>query len=332
MKKALLLVNVGSPKQATVPEVRRFLSEFLNDGRVIDIPWLFRKILVNLIIVPFRSGKSAKLYKKLFASGDSPLIRYLFKLTEKVQDKLKDRYAVYPAVRYGHPSVISQFKQAIKENADEIIILPLYPQYASSTTGSVSEQLFELTKKWQVVPQIRIINQFYNHPAFIKAFVSRINEYKLHQYDHIVFSYHGLPIRQIQKIHPERDCNTCNCTNEMPSDGGWCYKAACYATTRLLASGLEIPAGKYSIGFQSRLSKKWLKPFTDQIITDLALHGKHKILVIAPSFVADCLETIIEIESDYRRLFLRHGGTELDMVQSLNDSDEWVRAIQEIIS
>jgi ferrochelatase len=331
MKKALLLLNVGSPKQATVPEVRRFLSEFLNDGRVIDIPWLFRKILVNLIIVPFRSGKSTKLYKRLFTSGDSPLIRYLFKLTEKVQDKLIDKYTVYPAVRYGQPSVIRQFQQAVKENADEIIILPLYPQYASSTTGSVSEQIYELTKKWQVVPQITIINQFYDHPAFIKAFVSRIREYKLQQYDHIVFSYHGLPIRHIQKIHPERDCETCACTHEMPDDGKWCYKATCYATTRLLARGLNIPADKYSIGFQSRLSMKWLKPFTDQLIIDLAHHGKRKILVIAPSFVADCLETTIEIESDYRSLFLQHGGTELDMVQSLNDSDEWVRAIQEII-
>lgn len=332
MKKALLLINVGSPKQATVPEVRKFLREFLNDGQVMDIPWLFRKILVNLIIVPFRSGKSAKLYKKLFVSGDSPLIRYLLGLTEKLQHKMNDRYIVYPAVRYGQPSVISQFQQAIKENAEEIIILPLYPQYASSTTGSVSEQILEHAKKWQVVPQIRLIHQFYDHPAFIRAFASRINEYPLPQYDHIVFSYHGLPIRHIQKIHPERDCKTCNCTHEMPADGGWCYKATCYATTRLLASGLEIPPSKYSIGFQSRLSNKWLKPFTDQIIIDLAHNGKRKILVIAPSFVADCLETIIEIESDYRNLFIQHGGAELDMVQSLNDSDEWVQAIQEIIS
>lgn len=332
MKKALILVNVGTPKQATVPEVRKFLGKFLNDKRVIDIPWLFRKILVNLIIIPFRTKKSTILYQKLFTPEGSPLLIYLISLANKLQEQLKERYTVYPALSYGEPSLDVALEKIRKEQFDEIVVLPLYPQFASSTTGSVSEKIFKVVKNWQVVPHVRFINQFYNHPAFIRAFITRISEYQPSKFDHIVFSYHGLPMRQINKIHPERNCHDCLCEKALPEGGNWCYKATCYETSRLLANELNIPLSMYSVGFQSRLSKKWLSPFSDELIVELAKNDKSNILVVAPSFVADCLETIVEIESDYRQLFIRNSGKELVMVKSLNDSDVWVEAIGEIIT
>lgn len=331
MRRALLLVNVGTPDAPNVKSVRKFLTAFLNDKRVIDIPWLLRKILVNLIIIPFRVKKSTALYKKLWVPEGSPLLLFLLGLKDKLTQQLQDKYDVYACMRYGEPSLKAGLAQLQNGNTEEIIVLPLFPQYASSTTGSVTEKVFEIIKKWQAIPNIRVIERFYSHPAFIHAFASQIAKYNPLGFDHIIFSYHGLPLSQIRKIHPNNDCSGCLCEQSMPECGTWCYKANCYETTRLLVQALNIPDHKYSVAFQSRLTRNWLSPFTDELIKYQAKKGNASILVVATSFVADCLETIVEIEMDYKQLFIQHGGRNLTLVKSLNDSDEWASAIVDII-
>jgi len=331
-KKVILIVNLGTPNKPDVKHVGKYLLQFLNDSRVIDIPWLFRKILVNLIIVPFRVRKSTLLYKQLWTPKGSPLLYHLQSLVEKLQSKCADNYTVLGAMRYGNPSIKDALQIIKQQSFDEIIVVPLYPQYASSTTGSVHQFILEEMCSWEKIPALRMISQFYSHPSFINVFANQINSYTPQNYDKLLFSYHGLPLSQIQKSHPGVNCNQCTCENVLPAHGSHCYKATCYETTRLLAKKLNIPPEKYSISFQSRLSNKWLTPFTDKVLLEQVNAGNKKLLVIAPAFVTDCLETIVEIDQTFKQLFLQAGGTQLTMVESLNDKDEWVDAILEILN
>jgi len=330
-KKVILVVNLGTPDKPDVKHVGKYLLQFLNDSRVIDIPWLLRKILVNLIIIPFRVKKSTQLYKQLWSEKGSPLLFHLESLVTKLQLKYADNYTVMGAMRYGNPSLKDALQTIKYQSFDEIIVLPLYPQYASSTTGSVHEFILNEIRKWEKIPELRFISQFYLHPSFIGVFADQIKSYKPENYDKLVFSYHGLPLSQIQKSHPQIDCMQCTCDDVLPEHGSYCYRATCYETTRLLAKKLNIPRDKYVISFQSRLSKKWLTPFTDKILLEQAKAGNNKLLVIAPAFVTDCLETIVEIDKTFKQLFLQAGGEKLTMVESLNDNDKWVDAIMDIL-
>ncbi|ALO17169.1 Ferrochelatase [Salinivirga cyanobacteriivorans] len=329
--KALILVNTGTPDKPTVPAVRRYLFQFLNDKRIIDIPWLLRKLLVNLIIVPFRAPKSTKLYQRLWTKHGSPLLIHLEALTKKVEQIIGDEFDVYGAMRYGNPSFRKLFRELEYEGYNEIVIMPLYPQYATSTTESVADIINEILPKWKNKPVIHFVRQFYNHAAFIQAFKKRIAAYEPENYDHVIFSYHGLPLRQIDKMHPGIKSETCPCTEDLPVHGQYCYKATTYHTTRLLARELNLAEEHYTTSYQSRLSKNWLRPFTDETLISLAKAGKKRILIAAPAFVADCLETTIELGHEYKLLFEQHGGEKLEMVESLNDSDDWAKAISMII-
>ena len=330
-RKALLVINLGTPDRPEKKDVRRYLRQFLNDHRVIDIPWLAQKLLVNFIIIPFRVANSTRLYKMLWTTEGSPLKVYLDRLTEKLRTRLEGKYHIYKAMRYQKPDLKVTLEKIYTDNIDELIVFPMFPQYASSSTGSVADKVFTIVKKWEAFPQIRLISNFYSHPAFISAFANKILQYNPSGYEHIIFSYHGLPVRHIHKIHPGINCENCICENEMTSFGTFCYKATCYETTRLLTSKLNILKSRYTVSFQSRLSKNWLTPFTDKLILELAQKGTKRILCVAPSFVADCLETTVEIEYEYHELFKKYGGEQLTLVKSLNDSNEWVDAIAEII-
>ena len=330
-KKAIVLVNTGTPDQPTTGAVRRYLFQFLNDKRIIDIPWLLRKMLVNLIIVPFRAPRSAKKYQQLWTDEGSPLLIHLKNLTAKLQKTLPKNYRVYGTMRYGNPSLKKTLKTLRSQNKEEIIIVPLYPQYATSTTESVADVVNQIFKGTDEEPRIHFVRQFYNHPAFINAFTERIRSYKPETYDHIVFSYHGLPLRQIDKMHPGIKNHACPCTEELPVHGQYCYKATCYQTTRLLAARLALKPNDYTTVFQSRLTKNWLRPFTDEKLIALAKRGKKRILIVAPAFVADCLETIMELSVEYTALFKKHGGEKLTLVESLNSKDHWVQALAEMI-
>lgn len=330
-QKAVLLVNVGTPDKPEVKAVRHFLSQFLNDRRVMDMPWLLRKILVNLIIVPFRAPKSTKLYEQLWTMEGSPLLIHTEKFAAKLQTALGEDYSVYTAMRYGNPSLKEALQQIKEQKFDELIVFPQFPQYAASTTGTVTEFVKKEIRHWKATPKINFVNQFYDYPGFLDAFSRNITACYPEKYDHIIFSFHGLPTRQVNRVHPGISSATCTCDKQMPTHGERCYKATCYATSRLLAAKLGLQPGQYSVGFQSRFSKNWLSPFTDELIIALAGKGAKKLLITVPSFVADCLETIVEIEAGYGKLFREHGGEELVLVRSLNDSEQWVKAAAEMI-
>ncbi len=332
VKTAVLLVNLGTPDSPTVSDVRKYLFEFLNDPRVIDIPWLLRKILVNLIIVPFRAPKSTKIYKQLWTDKGSPLLIYGISVKEKLQNALGEEYDVELAMRYQNPSMDDVLEKLRKKQHQKIIIVPLFPQYASATTGSVIEKAMKIISKWWVIPEVKFIGQFYDDEGFINSFVERAIQYKIEDYDHVLFSYHGLPVRQVDKVYVDgKKCDEHNCENEVNEDNKFCYKAACYATSRLLSSRLKIPKEKYTVCFQSRLDKNWLEPFSDKIIIEKAKEGAKKILVFSPAFVADCLETIVEIGIEYKNLFKEHGGEKIQLVESLNDHPMWIETLKKLI-
>ncbi len=331
-KKALVLINLGTPDKPQIRDVHRYLREFLGDGRIIDIPWIIRKILVNLVIIPLRVRSSTKLYKRLWTDKGSPLLYYLHGLKSKLEDRMGNDFEIFAAMRYGNPSIRSVLNEVKQGNFEEVIFLPLFPHYASSTVGSIVEKLFKEMRSWEILPPFRMINQFYQHEEFISAFSNQILRYEPQNYDHIVFSYHGLPDRHIDKAHDFKSNYQCNCEEGLSDNGIFCYKSACYHTTKLFVEKIGLTDENYSVGFQSRLSKNWLTPFTDELITELAKNGKKNILIVAPSFVADCLETIVELEYEYKNIFLDSGGENLTLVKSLNDTDEWADAVVKIVS
>lgn len=328
---AVVLINVGTPDSPSVNDVRKYLFEFLNDPRVIDLPWLSRKLLVNLIIVPFRAPKSAKLYRLLWTENGSPLLNVSESVTGKLQVRLGSDYRVFLAMRYGKPDLGKVLDEINAAGYSKIIVLPLFPQYASSSTGTALEAVMKRVKTWNIIPEVRYINQFYNNQGFIDAFAKRIQDCNPSKYDHIVFSYHGLPVRHIEKSHPATDCAGCRCDLDFTPHGTYCYRATCYETTRLIVSKLGLKNEDWSVGFQSRLSDKWIKPFTDELLISKAKKGVRKILIAAPAFVTDCLETTIELGMEYRELFIESGGTDLDLVESLNDMPEWIDVLKDMI-
>jgi ferrochelatase len=333
-KTGVLLIQLGTPNSPSTIDVRRYLSEFLNDPRVIDLPWLGRKLLVNGIIVPFRAPKSAKVYKELWELGNgvSPLLSY----TETVANILKQNFekeniTIEFAMRYQNPSMEIVLDRMHKANYDQIIILPLFPQYASATTGSAVEKALKIIQKWWVIPEIKVINQFYEKEGYINSIVDRANQFELSTYDHILFSYHGLPDRHVDKVYNDGLCEDQPCESEINEFNRYCYKATCYATTRLIAEKLGIPENNYTVCFQSRLDKKWLSPFADKVIIEQAKKGSKKLLVFSPAFVADCLETLIEIGEEYQELFEEHGGKKVQLVPSSNDHPLFIKGLEEII-
>ena len=334
-KTGILLVNLGTPDSPSVKDVRKYLKEFLNDDRVIDLPWLKRKLLVNLIIVPLRAPKSAKEYVKLFKlfEGESPLLKYGLILKEKLQVKTPKNYTVELAMRYGNPSMDSVLEKMRKENYDKIIVFPMYPHYAASSMGTVIEKTNKIINKWWNIPELVTLGQFYNNPDYIKAFANRAEKHTIANYDHVLFSYHGLPERHINKSHLKgQSCVNCNCPKEYQPEEPLCYKNTCYETTRLIAKEIGLTEDQYSMSFQSRLGKDpWIQPYTDDVIANLGKKGNKKILVLSPAFVSDCLETCIEISEEYLEVFEHNGGKKLQLVESLNDGEDWVDIVRNLV-
>jgi len=328
-EKAILLINLGTPSSTKVKDVRRYLREFLSDGRVIDIPAIPRFLLVNGIIAPFRAPKSAKEYRKIWTDKGSPIISYGYELTEEVQKKTT--HSVYLAMRYGTPSLKAVLNELYEKSFSEIVVVPLYPQYASSTVGSILEIVSKEIATWDVFPKITFINQFYNHKGYIDAFVENIKKLNYKDFDHILFSYHGLPNRHVERTHHDNSCEDMGCHIRINEDNKSCYRAQCYETTKLIAETLKLDASAYTTCFQSRFSKNWLEPFTDHVIEQKAKDGAKNLLVVSPAFVADCLETIAEIGIGYKELFIEQGGDDLSLVPSLNANNKWVDALLEIV-
>lgn len=330
-KTAVLLVNLGTPDSPSEKDVRKFISEFLNDARVIDIPFILRKLLVNLIIVPFRTKKTSKLYQKLWTEKGSPILTYGILLKNKLNKLLDNRHEVFLAMRYGNPNLKNILHEIKAKQFAKIIILPLFPQYASSTTGSIIEKAMRIIQKWNYIPEIKVISEFYQNPNYINAWISQIKKQDIADFDHILFSYHGLPEKHVESTHDNKSCNYFKCETEINQQNHSCYRAQCYENTRLIAHKLNLNKENYTVCFQSRFSRKWLSPFTDELIIQKAKKGDKKILVISPSFTADCLETVVEIGIDYQKLFVAHGGEKIQLVKSLNDNDLWVGTIKQLL-
>ena len=329
----VLLINLGTPDSPSIPDVRKYLREFLMDGRVIDIPFWRRFLLINLIIAPFRAPQSAKGYRELWTKEGSPLKFYGEKLQDLLQQALGGEYQVALAMRYQNPSIGSVLAQFKDRGLSRIIAVPLYPQYASASTGSTIEKFMQEIKGWEVVPSVKIISQFLEHPLFIKAFavVGRKHMAKA-QYDHFIFSYHGLPERQILKASCDHYCKLGECCSAYHAKNRYCYRAQCFETTRLLVKELGIKEGQHTVCFQSRLGKTpWIKPYTDEVIKELPGKGIKNVLVFSPSFVADCLETTIEIGKEYKHQFTALGGARWDLVESLNISPAWIGCLKQMV-
>lgn len=332
-KTGVLLINLGTPESPGYWNVRKYLTEFLNDPRVIDLPWLGRKILVNGIIIPFRTHKSAAIYRELWkhGNGESPLITYGESVKHKLQERLGPEMEVELAMRYGNPSLDDVLKRMQKRHYRKIVIVPLFPQYSSAATGSAMEKAMKLISKWWVIPELGIVSQYYDHPKFIETVVERAKQNNIKEYDHILFSYHGLPERHVDKVYEDRECGNHKCEDEINDENEYCYKATCYATTRSVVEKLGLKDGSYTTCFQSRLDKKWLTPFSDEVVEEKAKEGAKKLLVFSPAFVADCLETIIEIGDEYQEIFEEHGGEKVQLVESCNDHPLWIDCLEDLV-
>ncbi|WP_058525728.1 ferrochelatase [Legionella erythra] len=326
MKQGLLLINLGTPDAPDTRSVRRYLREFLADRRVIDLPALIRYPLLYGLILPFRPRQSAQAYQAIWKEGGSPLLIHSRNLAAKLQSVLGDQCQVALGMRYGNPSIEEALQQL--RHCTHITVLPLYPQYSSAATGSSIENVLTLLAKKPVQPSLTIIRDFYNHPRFLAAQAQRIKPY-LDEHDYLLLSFHGVPERHLKASGCEAICSN-NCPLPAAANQA-CYRAQCFATGQLLASRLGLPAGYYQIAFQSRLGKTpWIKPYTDEVLTELASQGIKRLAVACPSFVADCLETLEEIGLRAQLQWMKLGGEKLTVIPCLNDTPQWVESLVDI--
>jgi ferrochelatase len=331
----VLLVNLGTPDAPTPRAVRRYLREFLSDPRVIDMNPLGRKLLLELVILPFRPRKSAEAYQKIWTPEGSPLLTISRALEAKVRSSLGPGHAVELAMRYGEPSIPAVLERLRAAGARRLVIAPLYPQYASAATGSTLEAVFGALSRKQAIPAVSVVPAFYDDPGFISAFAEvAAPVLAREQPDHVLLSFHGLPERQVRAgDHSGRHClQSEGCCDTIGDANRDCYRAQCFATARALAAKLGLASGGFSVAFQSRLGRiPWIQPYTDARIGALAREGKKRLCVLCPAFVADCLETLEEIGLRARDQFLAAGGESLTLVPSLNASDAWVEALVALV-
>ena len=329
IKTGILLVNLGTPDSPETPDVRKYLLEFLTDPRVIDIPAIRRHLLVRGIIAPFRAPKSGKSYKAVWTENGSPLMHISKQLHLMMVEALGDAYQVELAMRYQNPSIASQLEKFKGKYLKKLRIIPLFPHYASASTGSVHAEVMRILSTWQAIPQVEFVNSYPTDAGMIAAFVELGRMHDLKTFDHVLFSFHGLPERQLLKADAHQHClQSEECCATWGEKNQYCYSAQCHATTAALVNELGLQKGQYTICYQSRLGKTpWKKPYTSEVVHQLALEGKKRVLVFCPAFVSDCLETIFEIRVEYNEEFKAAGGQELVLVDGLNTNATWVNAL-----
>ncbi|MBX0334041.1 ferrochelatase [Pontibacter sp. HSC-14F20] len=332
-KIGVLLVNLGTPDTPSTPDVRKYLREFLLDPRVIDMNPVGRYALVNGVIAPFRAPKSAKVYKQLWTERGSPLLYHGLDLQKKLQEALGSGYHVAFGMRYQSPSIASALEELREKSVERIIVLPLFPQYAAASTGSVQDKVMEIVREWWVIPSINFISSFCDDPGFINAFAELGKQHMAQDdYDHVIFSYHGLPERQVLKGSDKGYCQLGACCNSYNKRNKYCYRASCFVTSRMLAQKLGLREDQYTVTFQSRLLKDpWLQPYTDEVLKTLPGKGIKKVLAYSPAFVADCLETTIEVGEEFKEMFEHAGGEKWQLVESLNSNPMWVEAVKNMV-
>jgi ferrochelatase len=331
MNKGVLLVNLGSPDSAAVGDVRRYLREFLMDGRVIDVPWPVRAFIVGMVLIN-RPKQSAEAYHKIWTPEGSPLVV----TSRRVQAKLRERInvPVELAMRYRKPSIQEAVRKLAEEKVDEVLLIPLFPHYAMSSYETAVERVKKVAG-W-VAPKMRIKVQppYGDAPDYIAALAASAKNHLEVGYDHLLFSFHGVPVRHLKETDPTGGhCLIApNCCNVASPAHATCYRAQCFKTVAAFAKQAGVPIGKYSVSFQSRLGRDlWLMPYTDKVLPEMPRRGIKKLLVICPAFVTDCLETLEEIAMRGRETFLSAGGTEFALVPCMNEHPLWLAALENMI-
>ena len=329
MKKGVLLINLGSPDSTKVKDVRKYLDEFLMDERVIDIPYWKRFLLIKGIILNTRPKKSAEAYKKIWWNEGSPLVVISERFHKKIREKLDIPVAL--GMRYGSMSIKKSMEELKSQGVDSVLVIPLYPHYAMSSYETVVEKVKEVQQNGFPTMGLDFLPVFYNNPDYINVMSNNLkNNLVDFDYDHILFSYHGIPERHILKSdttnsHCKIDESCCNSPSKAHAT---CYRHQCFETTKELAKALQLKKGSYSNSFQSRLLKDpWLKPYTDFELEKMPQNGIKKLAVITPAFVADCLETLEEIALEGKSEFLNAGGKDYKHIPCLNDNDDWVNTM-----
>ncbi|TXD39312.1 ferrochelatase [Lujinxingia vulgaris] len=333
MSKGVLLVNLGSPDSTETGDVRRYLREFLSDPRVLDINPIQRSALVNLIIAPTRAPKSAEAYKEVWTEQGSPLIV----TTYRVRDLLRERIdlPVEVGMRYGNPSAESGIRALMAQGVTELFLIPLYPHYAMSSYETAVAKVQDTMDA--IAPKLRLVVQppFYNDPQYIDAVLERAKDALAKNPDHVLFSFHGIPERQVKATDPS-GCFCLrmeNCCETRHPAHSFCYRHQCFTTAKMLAAKAGLERDQWSVSFQSRLGRDpWLKPYTDFVLEELPSKGVKSIAVFSPAFVADCLETIEELGMEGKEEFIKAGGKDYDLVPCLNDSTLWIDLLERFVT
>jgi ferrochelatase len=331
MSKGILLVNLGSPDSTAVGDVRKYLREFLMDGRVLDAPWPIRFCVVHFTILPSRPKETAHAYQKIWTPEGSPLVV----ISRHVQNKLQERFTVPVelAMRYQNPSIESAIRKLGYLKVDDVFLIPLFPHYAMSSYESAVERVKKVARF--LVPKMKITVQppYFDAPDYIEALAASAQNYLQDGYDHLLFSFHGIPERHLRKSDPTR-CHCLkreNCCEVSSPAHATCYRAQCFKTVAAFVKKANVPQAQYSVSFQSRLGRDpWLKPYTDVELAELPKRGVQKLLVICPAFVSDCLETLEEIGMRGKETFIGAGGKEFMQIACLNEHPLWLSALEKM--
>ncbi len=331
----VLLLQLGTPESTKVSDVRTYLREFLSDPRVLDMPGPARALLLNAIILPFRPRRSAKQYQKIWTEEGSPLTIHTDALTSRVQDILGNGYRVVYGMRYRNPPIRQAVDQLIADGCDRLVVLPLFPQYASATTGSALEKALEVISELWNLPNVVTVGAFFDETGYVRA-VAEVARPHLEAFplDHVLLSYHGLPEKHVKKSDQTGEWCLASesCCDRIATANRFCYRAQCFATTRGVAAELGLEAGKFSTTFQSRLAgQKWIEPYTDVELPKLYESGVRRIAVLAPSFTADCLETLEEIGIRLRAQWKQLGGADFLIVPCVNAEPVWASAVADMV-
>ena len=329
MKKGVLLVNLGSPDSPEPKDVKKYLGEFLMDERVIDVPLWARTLIVKGIILNTRPKASAAAYKRIWWEGGSPLIVISERLQHKIQKQVDIPIGL--AMRYGSMTIKKGLQELVDKGVDEVLLFPLYPQFAMATTETILVLAKEIQQREFPNLKMESVPAFYNKPDYIEVLASSIAEsLKDVSYEHLLFSYHGVPERHIRKSditksHCKIDGNCCSISSKAHQ---FCYRHQCFEVTRLVADRLQLRPGTFSTSFQSRLGfDPWLQPYTDLTIERLGKEGIKKMAIVTPAFVSDCLETLEEIAMEGKEIFKEMGGESFSTVPCLNDNNEWTNLL-----
>jgi len=329
-KTGVLLINLGTPSRSSAWAVYRYLASFLYDNHVINIPWLARFLLIHGMIIPARLKKTTAAYRKIWSPEGPPLLLHTENLKKALSKRLGEPFQVEIAMRYGKPAIDVVLQKM--QHCEQIIVVPLFPQYAFATTGSALHACLQKISQQTTMPNITAIASFYDHPGFIAAYAKRIQEtINTRKIDLLLFSYHGLPEKHITQSGCTASCDHQKACPKIDITNHYCYRAQCYTTSRLLASALALNPDQYAVAFQSRLGRlPWIKPYIDQWLPSLRQKNIKNIAIACPSFVTDCLETLEEINIRLRTQWQRLGGNEFIFIPSLNDDATWVEALANI--